>query len=50
MNHTDKSSELIIANEKLAIQSQENKKSTADLKIADKELVFQMKEKDKRAK
>ena len=50
MNHTDKSSELIIANEKLAIQSQENKKSTADLKIADKELVFQMKEKEKRAK
>jgi signal transduction histidine kinase/CheY-like chemotaxis protein len=49
MNQTDKSSELIIANEKLVIQCEENKKSTADLYIADKELVFQMKEKKKRA-
>jgi hypothetical protein len=45
-----KLAELIIANDKLAVQNKEKEKRAAELKIANKELAFQNKEKKKRAK
>lgn len=49
MNKKEESDELIIANKKLVLQSDEKEKRAAELVIADKELLFQSKEKQKRA-
>ena len=49
MENEKRTSELIIANKKLAFQIEENEKLAAELIFANKELAFQSEEKEKRA-